>query len=122
MKGIATIRLADGRVERAELHWYEAHGSGRRLFKIKRLLDYRVEVGPMGQSDQPYVVCIKNGDAEDLELRKLYPVVPDAEARRRGFLRVIDESGEDYLYPESYFAEVDLPPPSLARLAELTPS
>jgi hypothetical protein len=36
MKGVATIRLANGRVRRAELHWYEAHGIGRREFKRKR--------------------------------------------------------------------------------------
>ena len=39
MKGEATIQLADGSVRRAEVHWYEAHGIGRRGFKIKRFLD-----------------------------------------------------------------------------------
>jgi hypothetical protein len=39
LKGIATVRLADGRFRRAELHWYEAHGIGRRKLKIKRFLD-----------------------------------------------------------------------------------
>jgi hypothetical protein len=39
LKGVATIRLANGSVRRAELHWYEAHGVGRRKMKIKRLLD-----------------------------------------------------------------------------------
>ncbi len=39
LKGTATIRLASGRVRRAEIHWYEAHGVGRRGFKIKRFLD-----------------------------------------------------------------------------------
>lgn len=38
MKGVATIRLANGRLIEAELHWYEAHGIGRKEFKIKRLL------------------------------------------------------------------------------------
>ena len=38
MKGLATIRLEDGKTRRAELHWYEAHGIGRHEFKIKRLL------------------------------------------------------------------------------------
>lgn len=38
MKGLATVELADGRIHRAEIHWYEAHGVGRRDFKIKRLL------------------------------------------------------------------------------------
>lgn len=39
MKGKATVRLANGRIRRVELHWYEAHGVGRRDFKIKRYLD-----------------------------------------------------------------------------------
>ena len=39
IKGFGTVRLAGGRVRRAELHWYEAHGVGRRKMKIKRLLD-----------------------------------------------------------------------------------
>ncbi len=38
MKGVATIRLPNGRVREAEIHWYEAHGIGRKEFKIKRLL------------------------------------------------------------------------------------
>jgi hypothetical protein len=39
MKGVATIRLANGRVRRAELHWYEAHGIGRKEFKRKRYIE-----------------------------------------------------------------------------------
>ncbi|MBI4600710.1 MAG: hypothetical protein HY721_02005 [Planctomycetes bacterium] len=39
LKGVAFVRLASGRVRRAEVHWYEAHGVGRKRFKIKRFLD-----------------------------------------------------------------------------------
>jgi hypothetical protein len=39
LKGVATVRLANGRVRRAELHWYEAHGIGKRDFKIKRYIE-----------------------------------------------------------------------------------
>ena len=39
LKGVATVRLEDGRIRRAEVHWYEAHGIGKRQMKIKRLLD-----------------------------------------------------------------------------------
>ncbi len=38
LKGVATVRLASGRVQRAEIHWYEAHGIGKKEFKIKRLI------------------------------------------------------------------------------------
>ena len=41
-----------------------------------------------------FVLCVKNDDAEDLELRKLYEALPDRKASRDGYLRVIDESGE----------------------------
>jgi hypothetical protein len=39
LKGIATVRLIDGRIKQAEIHWYEAHGIGKRKMKIKRYLD-----------------------------------------------------------------------------------
>ena len=55
-----------------------------------------------------FVVCIKNDACEDLELRKIYTVLDDKKAAHEGYLRVIDESGEDYLYPASYFAPVRL--------------
>ena len=55
------------------------------------------------------MLCIENKDCEDLERRKIYQVLPDDEALKEGYLRVIDESGEDYLYPESYFTLVQLP-------------
>jgi len=56
-----------------------------------------------------YMVCINNGGgAEHLELRKLYRVLPDDVAAADGLIRVIDESDEDYLYPASYFAPVEL--------------
>jgi len=63
---------------------------------------------PQNKREQ-FVLCIKNSDAEDLELRKLYQVLPDRKASQDGYLRVIDESGEDYLYPESYFVAITLP-------------
>ena len=56
-----------------------------------------------------YALCVENRDCEDLEKRKIYQVLPDDEAKLEGYLRVVDESGEDYLYPESYFSIVQLP-------------
>jgi len=56
-----------------------------------------------------FVICIKNEDCEDLELRKIYQVLPDEVAAEDNYLRVIDESGEDYLYPADYFVEIQLP-------------
>jgi len=56
-----------------------------------------------------FALCIENKDCDDLEKRKIYQLVPDTEAEKEGFIRVIDESGEDYLYPRSYFIAVQLP-------------
>jgi hypothetical protein len=57
-----------------------------------------------------FAVCINNTDYRaSLELRKIYQILPDAEASHQQLLRVIDESGEDYLFPESYFVLIDLP-------------
>jgi hypothetical protein len=57
-----------------------------------------------------YLLCVNN-DAypASLELRKVYQVLPDAAAAKRHFVRVIDESGEDYLFPESCFVPIEVP-------------
>jgi hypothetical protein len=56
-----------------------------------------------------YAVCVRDEECADLEVRKVYRILPDREAARDGYVRVVDESGEDYLYPESYFVPVRLP-------------
>ncbi len=56
-----------------------------------------------------FALCVENKDCEDLEKRKIYQVIFDNDAADEGYLRVIDESGEDYLYPESYFVLIELP-------------
>ena len=57
-----------------------------------------------------YVICISNTDyTASLELRKIYEVIPDAKASKIDHLRIIAESGEDYLYPSSRFIEISLP-------------
>jgi hypothetical protein len=56
-----------------------------------------------------FALCIENKECEDLEKRKIYQVLRDEEAEKEGYIRVIDESGEDYLYPRSYFIAVQLP-------------
>jgi hypothetical protein len=65
-----------------------------------------------------FVVCINNkGYPASLERRKLYLVVPDLQAEAHGMIRVIDESGEDYLFPADLFASVELPEVALDALA-----
>ena len=55
-----------------------------------------------------FAVCVTDSEP-DLELRKVYRVLPDASAAKDDYLRVMDESGEDYLYPASYFVLMELP-------------
>jgi hypothetical protein len=56
-----------------------------------------------------YLLCVRNKGCEDLELRKLYEHLADPRAAEDGYVRVVDESGEDYLYPSDHFVAVDLP-------------
>lgn len=89
----------------AEVHWYEAHGIGMKVMKIKRFLGLTIM-----NHKRRYVVCINNEDYEvDLELRKIYLVISDAKAEALGFFRIMDESGEDYLYPRSFFLPISVP-------------
>ena len=55
-----------------------------------------------------FAVCITDSEP-DLEMRKIYRVVPDESAEKEGHLRVVDESGDDYLYPTNYFVSVEVP-------------
>ena len=56
-----------------------------------------------------FVVCVRNDECDDLEIRKIYQVIPDEAASTDGLLRIVDESGEDYLYPASLFLQIELP-------------
>jgi hypothetical protein len=66
----------------------------------------------MKASAKQFVICLKNkGHEVSLERRKIYPVLADARAAKHGLIRVVDESGEDYLYPQNLFAPIELPKP-----------
>ena len=82
------------------------------LISMKRttlLNKNRVEKRPRGVSQ--YAVCVKNDEyPASLELRKLYQVVADKSSNALGLIRIIDESGEDYLYPAEYFLPIKLSP------------
>lgn len=64
----------------------------------------------MPRSKNRYVICVRNGTYRaSLQPRKVYRVLDDPEAERHHLLRVIDESGEDYLFPATLFAPIELP-------------
>ena len=56
-----------------------------------------------------FLLCVRNTGCEDLELRKLYEQLPDLRGAKDGYVRVVDESGDDYLYPGAQFVAVELP-------------
>ncbi len=64
-----------------------------------------------------FVLCVQTEDDADITLRKVYQVLPDKDAEDEGFLRIIDDSGEDYLYSADLFVTVALPLAAKRRLA-----
>jgi hypothetical protein len=70
---------------------------------------------------QKFLLCIDNGGYESsLEMRKLYEKIVDKEAEYHNQVRIIDESGEDYLYPSQFFADVKLSTQIRERIIEKT--
>ena len=68
---------------------------------------------------QKFLLCVDNeGYPASLEIRKLYEMIPDKEAEGHNQVRIIDESGEDYLYPSKFFAPVKLPRQTKNRILE----
>jgi hypothetical protein len=66
----------------------------------------------MAKVAKKLVICLDNSGYEvSLERRKIYVSIPDARADKLGLVRIVDESGEDYLYPKDSFVEVALPQP-----------
>ena len=68
-----------------------------------------------------FVLCINNSAyPDDLKVRTVYQVLPDESAARSSYIRVIDETGEDYLYPAAYFVFVDVPAEAAKMFAPAT--
>ena len=67
-------------------------------------------IGDIKSDTQRYVLCVSNEKySASLEARKIYQCVPDPQAEAHGQVRVIDESGEDYLYPRGLFLPIEIP-------------
>jgi len=60
------------------------------------------------KTERQFVVCVRNEDCEDLKVRKIYEVLPDRLAAEDGYIRIVDESDEDYLYPDEFFLPIEL--------------
>jgi hypothetical protein len=74
-----------------------------------------------GKKRVEYAICVANQEYEDVEVWKVYQVLPDDKAAGVGCIRVIDESGEDYLYPADRFVSVDFPKEIRARFPRWQP-
>jgi hypothetical protein len=93
---------------------------------MKRTASARKSSSASGISTRPhkparqarrFAVCVRNDGYEaSLERNKIYTVVPDAEAERDGDLRIVDESGEDYLFSADRFIAIEVPPAVRASL------
>jgi len=85
-------------------------GSARRNTKSSEL-STESKATDAKRSAARFVLCVRNKEyPASLELRKVYRLLPDDVASKHRQMRVIDESGEDYLYPEEYFVPIKLPP------------
>jgi len=73
----------------------------------------------IGAQQSKFVICVDTGDHVDLELRKVYRVKADKRSALEGLLRVIDDSGEDYLYPAEYFVPVQVSAAAAKLVREL---
>jgi hypothetical protein len=66
-----------------------------------------------------FAICVSNsGVPASLELRKVYRLIADASAAAQGLVRVIDESGEDYLYPDKFFVPIEVPRAAVRAFAK----
>jgi len=109
------VAEAQGIRPRPALRWYDVPGRTALVRGARNRREGTQDQAYSGYRDMrrkepQFAICVKNKEYRaSLELRKLYQVVPDDNAARHRQLRVIDESGEDYLYPENYFVPVELP-------------
>lgn len=77
----------------------------------------------MSEKVRQFAVCVQNEDHEEsLELRKIYEVLEDPSAAKHNMVRVIDEEGEDYLYPRDWFLPIRLPHNIEEAIVDLTHS
>jgi hypothetical protein len=73
------------------------------------------------QTKPRFAICISDaGYIDDLKPRTVYQVLPDESAAESNYLRVVDETGEDYLFPASHFVFIDVPPEAVKQLTVRT--
>lgn len=101
------MRLSDGRIRLAEVHWFEAYGIGKRKCESNGI--WIRNMAKKDNQDPRFAVCINSDDPDLLTPRRIYQVLPDESAAKSNYIRVVDNEGEDYLYPADYFLFIELP-------------
>ena len=105
-KGIARVRLS----QMTRSAWPNSIGTKRRESAERNSKSSGTWIDTMPTPRRRLMLCLRNDGYEvSLERRKIYAALPDQDAEKHGQVRVIDESGEDYLYPARYFAAIELP-------------
>ncbi|MEL6469655.1 MAG: hypothetical protein AAFQ74_08005 [Cyanobacteria bacterium J06623_4] len=69
-----------------------------------------------------FAICVSNENCDDLQILKIYQVLPDPGAAEESYIHVVDDSGEDYLYPSSCFVNADFPEMLTQQLIAAVPS
>jgi hypothetical protein len=104
-KGVARVRLSDGSIHVAEYIGTGRPGSDARNSKSSTCFKLMTKI-----RTKQLVICVDNdGYAASLERRKIYVAMRDTVAEKHNMQRIIDESGEDYLYPKAFFRPIALP-------------
>ena len=81
---------------------------------------FRIEIMRAQHPGSAFALCVEDGGTEDIEVRKVYQPLPDAAAKREGYVRVIDESGDAYIYPSNLFVSIRLPAAVVRRFRQST--
>ena len=121
MKGIARIQLPNGNQRKRSYIGMKHMESGKKSSKSNASSTKKqpsIVLG-FGTPEVKYGVCVENSGYVDLIPKRIYRVKRDKAANAEGMLRIIDESGEDYLYPLSYFEPVLVQPKAILRLRRL---
>lgn len=107
LKGTARVRLKNGRIPQGRVTLVRVSRNWEEKIENQAVFGLNVMRSKIKNPERRFVVCIHNEGCEDLELRKIYQVLTDQTPAKDGYIRVIDESGEDYLYPADNFLPID---------------
>jgi hypothetical protein len=107
LKGVATVRLSDGRIRLAASALVRSARNRQEKNANQTVSGLRKWPGKIKKTK--FVVCISSDDPDLLTPRRIYQVLPDESAAKSKYIRVVDNEGEDYLYPADYFLFIELP-------------